>query len=75
MAAEIIQMGRTMPSFRIVLQMDKKENEKRFTMLQTRRMKEDFDEMMFDIPRLYISAYALILFSMSDFNCYVYSAL
>ena len=47
-------MGRTVPSFRIALAMEKKEW-KLFRDGLDKKEKEQFDEM-FDIPRLYVSA-------------------
>jgi hypothetical protein len=53
-------MGRTVPSFRIVLATEKAEW-KPFRNALDKKERTEFDEM-FDIPKLYISA-ALILFS------------
>ncbi|HZA61829.1 MAG TPA: hypothetical protein VE573_03060 [Nitrososphaeraceae archaeon] len=47
-------MGRTVPSFRLVLAMEKKEW-KTFRNALDKSERKEFDEM-FDIPRLYISA-------------------
>jgi hypothetical protein len=47
-------LGRTVPSFRIALAMEKKEW-KLFRDGLDKKEKEQFDEM-FDIPRLYVSA-------------------
>jgi hypothetical protein len=47
-------MGRTIPSFRIALAMEKKEW-KSFRIALDKKEKKDFDDM-FDTPKLYISA-------------------
>jgi hypothetical protein len=47
-------MGRTVPSFRIVIAQEMKER-KPFRNALDKKEKKDFDEM-FDIPRLYVSA-------------------
>jgi hypothetical protein len=58
-------MGRTMPSFRIALAMEwKKGIGSHFaTLLANQIEKEVFDEM-WDIPKSYISACSLIMYSM-----------
>jgi hypothetical protein len=47
-------MGRTIPSFRIALAMEKKEW-KPFRNALDKKERKEFDEM-FDIPKVYISA-------------------
>src|SRR5215211_6017111 len=58
--------GRTIPSFRIALAMEKEEW-KSFRNALDKSDRKKFDEMMFDIPRFQL---ALILYSMS--NCIQY---
>jgi hypothetical protein len=48
-------MGRTIPSFRIALEMEK-EDWKPFRNALDKSDRKKFDEIMFDIPRLYTSA-------------------
>jgi len=48
-------MSRTIPSFRIALAMEK-EDWKPFRNALDKSDRNKFDEMMFDIPRFYISA-------------------
>jgi hypothetical protein len=48
-------MGRTIPSFRIALGREQREW-KPFRNMLDKSEKKQFDEMLFDIPRLYISA-------------------
>jgi hypothetical protein len=56
-------MGRTIPSsFRTVLAMEERELNKPFRDALSKSDRREFDEM-FDIPRLYISQPALILFT------------
>jgi hypothetical protein len=52
-------MGRTIPSFRTVLEMEKAEW-KPFRNALDKKDRKKFDEMLFDIPRLYISQLALL---------------
>jgi hypothetical protein len=47
-------MGRTIPSFRIALAMEKEEW-KPFRNALDKKDRKKFDEMMFDLPRFYIS--------------------
>jgi hypothetical protein len=56
-------MGRTIPSFRIALEMEKEEW-KPFRNALDKSDRKKFDERMFDIPRLYISAFSLMLSSL-----------
>ncbi len=53
-------MGRTIPSFRIALAMEEAEW-KPFRNALDKSDKRKFDEMMFDIPRLYVSAWSYLL--------------
>jgi hypothetical protein len=48
-------MGRIIPSFRIALAMEKEEW-KPFRNALDKSERKNFDEMMFEIPRFYISA-------------------
>lgn len=52
-------MDRTIPSFRIVLAMEK-DDWKPFRNALDKKDRKKFDEMMFDPPRLYISQLALL---------------
>jgi hypothetical protein len=49
-------MGRTVPSFRIALAMEKEEWKKPFRNALDKSERKNFDEISFDIPRLCISA-------------------
>jgi hypothetical protein len=57
-----MEMGRTIPSFRIVLKIEKEEW-KPFRNALDKKERKAFDEM-WDIPRLYITACSMILFSL-----------
>jgi hypothetical protein len=59
-------MGRTMPSFRISLEMEERDW-KPFRNALDKSDRKKFDEM-FDIPRLYTFQPAPILFNMSGFT-------
>jgi hypothetical protein len=48
-------MGRTIPSFRIALAMEEEE-QKPFRNALDKSDRKKFDEMLFDIPKFYISA-------------------
>jgi hypothetical protein len=54
LSADFPLMGRTIPSFRIALSMEEAEWKPFRNTLDTSDRKK-FDEMLFDIPRLYIS--------------------
>jgi hypothetical protein len=48
-------MGRTIPSFKIALAMEEEEWKPFLNALDKKSHKKKFDEMLFDIPRLYVS--------------------
>jgi hypothetical protein len=49
-------MGRTIPSFRIALALEEVEWKKPFCNALNKSDRKKFDEMLYDMPRLYISA-------------------
>jgi hypothetical protein len=56
-------MGRTIPSFRIELKTEERDRKKPFRNALDKSERKKFEDEMFEIPRLYISACSLIRYS------------